>query len=294
MRREDGGIVSRVLRWLLWVLKGIIIGGGAILPGISGGVLTVSFRIYRPMMETLSHPRTNLPRYWKMFLPVLIGWLLGFLVFAKGIDAFFRADSNIAVCLFGGLVAGSLPQIFLEADRSGSRRGDWVGFVVTLFLAMTAVLLLNGKWEEHDVTPGFLWFLFCGALWGLSLVVPGLTSSSILIWLGLFQPLTAGISALRPEVLLPFGAGIAVTVLFTARLVNWFFQRHGGLATRMILAIVIASTLAILPDRFNGWGEGMLCAAVFAAGFAAAWAMDRYGKRQDPEAAAETKDTEIT
>ena len=281
-RRGNGGTAARVLRWLLWVLKGLIIGGGAILPGISGGVLSVSFGLYRPMMETLSHPKTNLPRYWKIFLPVLLGWLLGFLVFARGIDAFFQADSNVAVCLFGGLVAGSLPQLFLEADRAGSRRGDWVGFVLTIFLAVTAVMLLNGHWIERDVTPNVFWYLLCGALWGLSLVVPGMTSSSILIWLGLFQPLTAGISALDFKVLLPFGVGIAAVVLLTARLVNAFFQRRGGLASRMILAIVIASTIAILPDRYESWGEGMLCAAVFAAGFAAAWAMDRYGKKQDP------------
>ncbi len=281
-RGRDDGAAAQVLRWLLWVLKGLIIGGGAILPGISGGVLSVSFGLYRPMMETLSHPKTNLPRYWKIFLPVLLGWLLGFLVFAKGIDAFFRTDSNIAVCLFGGLVAGSLPQLFLEAELAGSRRSDWVGFVLTLFFAITAVVLLNGHWVERDVTPNLFWYLLCGALWGLSLVVPGMTSSSILIWLGLFQPLTAGISSLDLGVLLPFGVGIAAVVLLTARLVNAFFQRRGGLASRMIIAIVIASTVAILPDRYENWGEGLLCALVFAAGFTAAWAMDRYGKKQAP------------
>lgn len=280
---RGSGVSARVLRWLLWVLKGLLIGGGAILPGISGGVLSVSFGLYRPMMETISHPKTNLPRYWRIFLPVLLGWLLGFLVFAKGIDAFFRADSNIAVCLFGGLVAGSLPQLFLEADQAGSRRGDWAGFVLTLFLAVTAVMLLNGHWVERDVTPSIFWYLFCGALWGLSLVVPGMTSSSILIWLGLFQPLTAGISSLDLGVLLPFGVGIVAVVLLTARLVNAFFQRRGGLASRMIIAIVIASTVAILPSHYRNWGEGMLCALTFAAGFTAAWAMDRFGKKQSPD-----------
>jgi putative membrane protein len=48
---------------LLLVLSGILIGGGAILPGISGGVLCVIFGIYRPMMELLSHPKRALPKY---------------------------------------------------------------------------------------------------------------------------------------------------------------------------------------------------------------------------------------
>lgn len=39
------------------MLQGVIIGAGAILPGISGGVLAVIFGIYRPAMELLTHPK---------------------------------------------------------------------------------------------------------------------------------------------------------------------------------------------------------------------------------------------
>lgn len=35
-------------RWLLRVIQGILVGSGAILPGISGGVLCVSFGLYQP------------------------------------------------------------------------------------------------------------------------------------------------------------------------------------------------------------------------------------------------------
>ena len=36
---------------LILILQGAIVGTGAILPGISGGVLCVAFGIYKPMME---------------------------------------------------------------------------------------------------------------------------------------------------------------------------------------------------------------------------------------------------
>ena len=48
---------------IIRVIQGILIGAGAILPGISGGVLCVVFGIYRPMMALLAHPKENLPRY---------------------------------------------------------------------------------------------------------------------------------------------------------------------------------------------------------------------------------------
>ena len=57
---------SGVLRLILQVLQGVMIGVGAVLPGISGGVLCVVFGIYKPVMELLSNPfrrfRTHVPK----------------------------------------------------------------------------------------------------------------------------------------------------------------------------------------------------------------------------------------
>ena len=44
----------KLLKWILRALQGVIIGIGAILPGISGGVLSVTFGLYRPMMDMIS------------------------------------------------------------------------------------------------------------------------------------------------------------------------------------------------------------------------------------------------
>ena len=51
---------------LILALQGAIVGTGAILPGVSGGVLLVAFGIYEPMMALLSHPY-YLCRLWKNF-----------------------------------------------------------------------------------------------------------------------------------------------------------------------------------------------------------------------------------
>ena len=67
------------LRFLGKVLQGALIGLGAVLPGISGGVLSVVFGVYRPIMELLSDPvhkwRTHLPELF----PYMIGSAAGFL-----------------------------------------------------------------------------------------------------------------------------------------------------------------------------------------------------------------------
>lgn len=41
---------NSVTKFILKVLQGMLIGLGAVLPGISGGVLCVVFGIYKPVM----------------------------------------------------------------------------------------------------------------------------------------------------------------------------------------------------------------------------------------------------
>ena len=45
--------------WLLLVFKGMLVGTGAILPGVSGGAMCAAFGIYRPMMDFFAHPKRN-------------------------------------------------------------------------------------------------------------------------------------------------------------------------------------------------------------------------------------------
>ena len=42
--------------FFLKLIQGIVIGIGAVLPGISGGVLSVVFGVYQPIMEFLADP----------------------------------------------------------------------------------------------------------------------------------------------------------------------------------------------------------------------------------------------
>ena len=89
-----------IIRWLRDLLCGILIGAGAILPGVSGGVLAVVFDIYRPFMEVLTHPKTAIPKYWIWFPPIAVGWCVGFLGFAKGIAAAISISDTVTTWLF--------------------------------------------------------------------------------------------------------------------------------------------------------------------------------------------------
>ena len=259
-------------KFLLYMIQGAIVGVGAILPGISGGVLCVAFGIYEPMMAMLTHPVKSFRQYYKMFLPFLLGWALGFIFLAKGVEIMFHYAPEISLMLFFGLICGTMPGLFQASERDGNR--SWTPFVLALALAYLLFHLLENAGAAM-LAPSFANYILSGLLWGLSLIVPGLSSSSVLIFLGLYEPLTAGIGALNPAVILPFLIGIGVTVLLFARLVTMLFDQHYTLITRVILGFMVASSLKILPNTFESTAVLCLSMACFAAGFAVSYAMDR-------------------
>lgn len=267
--------------WLLRVVQGALVGAGAILPGISGGVLCVLFGIYRPMMALLAHPFKTFRIYYKLFIPVLLGWAVGFFALAKLVNILLEASSAITVSLFIGLIAGMIPSLFHDAGKYGHRKTGWISMAVSFALLFSLLLYLQ-EGVQIDIVGNIGWFFFCGAVWGLSLVVPGLSSSSILIFLGLYQEMTYGISQFDFAVLIPLLAGILFTALLSARFVNRLFDNHHTVAYHAILGVVIASTIMIIPLEFGGAVEVLLSIVCAVVGFFAAWGMDKYGQRVKP------------
>ena len=263
------------IRWLWDLLCGVLIGAGAILPGVSGGVLAVVFDIYRPFMEVLTHPREAIPKYWRWFLPIGLGCAIGFLGFAKGIAAAIDVSSTVTTWLFIGLIVGTVPSLFREAGKEGRSIGSWVSMAVCAG-AIFFSLFYVGKVICVTVEPNFWWYNFCGALWGMSLVIPGLTSSSVMMALGLYQPRLARLDFLVLSACLP---GMVLTILLLARLVSWFFRKHYSIAFHGIFGIVLASTLVIIPTSYVGAWEIVLSAVCCIGGFLLAYFMARLDRR---------------
>ena len=266
------------IRWLRDLLCGVLIGAGAILPGVSGGVLAVVFDIYRPFMEVLTHPREAIPKYWRWFLPIGLGCAIGFLGFAKGIAAAIDVSSTVTTWLFIGLIVGTVPSLFRETGKEGRSIGSWVSMAVCAG-AIFFSLFYVGKVICVTVEPNFWWYNFCGALWGMSLVIPGLTSSSVMMALGLYQPMLEGLARLDFLVLSACLPGMVLTILLLARLVSWFFRKHYSIAFHGILGIVLASTLVIIPTSYVGAWEIVLSAVCCIGGFLLAYFMARLDRR---------------
>ena len=279
MKDQNPGVMRLVLR----VLQGVLIGVGAVLPGISGGVLCVVFGIYKPVMELLSNPLRNFKTHVPKLLPVIVGMGVGFLGVAKILAFFLETYPDPSVCLFIGLIVGMLPSLFREAGEQGRPKGSWVSMGVAFVFILALLISLN--LFSVSIAPSFGWYLFCGFCLALSVIAPGMSFSTLLMPLGLYTPFVDGLGNLNFSVIVPAGIGAVVTVICLAKAVDALFDRFYPYAFHAIIGIVIAATIMIVP--FGSFAVSVGAAVVnivcLAVGVIAALALDKFNSSVEKE-----------
>ncbi len=227
------------------ILQGALVGLGAVLPGISGGVLSVLFGIYKPLMELLANPVHNFKTHVPKLFPYILGYMIGFVEIAHLLSFVLEKYPDTSICLFIGLIAGMLPSLWKEAGLHGRNKRSFVSMSAAMIIVFSLLISLNAF--SITITPSFIWYIFCGFCLALSIIAPGMSFSTLLMPLGLYGPFVEGIGCLSPEVLIPGGIGGAATVIFLSKAVNSLFDTCYSEAFHGIVGIIIAATVMIIP-----------------------------------------------
>ena len=267
-----------VSKLIMQLLQGALIGLGAVLPGISGGVLCVVFGIYKPVMELLANPFRNFKTHVPKLIPVIIGLAVGFLGIAKVLSFFLDKFPTQSVCLFVGLIGGMMPSLFREAGEQGRNKFSFVSLAIAavlIFGLLTGLKLLNVTIEGN-----FGWYIFCGFCLALSVIAPGMSFSTLLMPLGLYEPFVAGIGDLNFSILIPAGIGALATVILFAKAIDTLFKRHYSVSFHAIVGVVIAATIMIIPfgSIFSGVMPCILHLICLTVGVIAALLLDEFNK----------------
>lgn len=235
------------LRWLIWLVEGIVVGFGAILPGVSGATLCVAFGMYRPIIDTVSNIKSGLKKHGIMLSIFIIGLAVGF-VGLSGLAAFLMKKNTVAVtCAFIGFIIGILPDLWQSAGEQGRTKKSYFS-VFAGFIVMIIVLSLLRTTFSVTITPGIPGFFISGLLWGLSFIVPGLSSSTLLLFFGIYEPMLDGISALSLPVIVPMGFGLALCVLLLSKAIGLLFDKYYSTISHAVFGIVVATTVMIIPS----------------------------------------------
>ena len=238
--------------WILRFVKGMFIGSGFILPGVSGGALAAIFGIYERIISFLAHITKNFKENVLFFLPVGLGGLTGVFLLSFGVSFLLGEFETIILWFFVGCIVGTVPSLWKEAGKKGRNKVDSIIMGVTFVLALLFLLygetLFDGQVEQNTWT-----WMMAGGLIGLGLIVPGLSPSNFLVYMGMYKAMSDGIKTVDFGVIIPIAIGGLVTVLALSKVMDYIFSIAYSKLFHFILGVVFASTIMIIPKDYTGF-----------------------------------------
>ena len=251
-------------RSVLTVIKGMIVGGTMLVPGVSGGSMAMILGIYDKLVSSVSsfakHKRESL-----IFLGQFsLGGGLGMLLFARPILGLIERFPMPMLYFFLGAVAGGVPLILRETSFS-FREPAWL--TLGLLAVFGSSCLPEGLFAaEMAGAAGFLFLMAAGVAAAAALVLPGISVSYLFLVLGIYDELMRSISTLRLSFLVPLALGLLLGVVLTTRVLETAMNRHPRPTYLMILGFVFGSMAEVFPG-IPSRTELLVCLAALAAGF---------------------------
>lgn len=255
--------------WLLRFVKGMFIGSGFILPGVSGGALAAIFGVYERIIRFLANITKDFKDNVLFFIPIGLGALTGIVILSFGVSFLLGNFETIMLWFFVGCIVGTAPSLWKEAGKEGRSQKDMIILGVSFLLGL--VLLFIGKQSfTGSVEPSFIAWFISGALIALGILIPGLSPSNFIVYMGLYTAMADGFKSLDFSVIIPIGIGGLVTVLLLSKIIEKIFESSYSYFFHFIVGIVLASTIMIIPLDYTGFTivEYLLCGLMLILGTA--------------------------
>ena len=242
------------MSFLIDYIKGIFIGAGAILPGISSGVFCVIFGIYEKLVNSVLELKNNFKENFLFLLPIGLGGITGVFIFGKLLNYFLTYFPMPTKSVFIGLIIGSIPLLFKQANKKTGFRLHYMIYLLFAFgigiLSIKLENILPLLISTHN--NNIFYLILSGFAMSCGIVVPGVSSTVILMSLGVYSIYLQAISNIDFSVLVPMGIGIIIGCIIFLKLIQICFKKYYVQTFYCIIGFVLGSILVLYPNySFN-------------------------------------------
>lgn len=238
------------------LIKGIIIGIAKIIPGLSGAVLMISFNLYDRAIYAITNFFENPKKHFLFLANLSLGVVIGIVLFSKVISYFLTRYYLYTTMLFLGLIIGGIPVIKTKITKTTT---NYI-FIILSFFLMTLLTISNPT--NHYIIKhnsiDLLVFFTAGFLEAIGTVLPGISSTALLMLIGVYDSYIVTLSnalniSLLAETLyfiIPFSGGLLIGIIVISILVNYLFKSYQSQTFALILGISLSTVLMLIVRLF--------------------------------------------
>ncbi|MBE6911183.1 MAG: DUF368 domain-containing protein [Ruminococcaceae bacterium] len=259
--------------FLKQLLFGFIIGVAAIMPGLSGGVLAIALGVYATAIDAVTKLRLEFKKSFMYLLPLGIGAVAGLLIFGFVMKPLLANYMESIIWLFSGMIIGSIPSLVREACEKGFRIMFFFPFLVALAIGIFVSDAVSASGEALGGSP----VLYCigGGILILGMIIPGISSSFILIQMGVYDDIIRAFTEFDFEIIMWVVLGGAAILLASLHLINLAFKKLHGYAYFASMGFLSATLVSVIPGI-----PGIVDVILFIAGGIGVYMFMRNGKKE--------------
>ena len=263
------------MHFLLEFFKGVAIGAGAILPGISSGVLCVIFGIYETLLNCTLNFFKNFKYNFKILFPIALGVFLGIVLFGNILKYVFCAFPLQTQSVFIGLIIGSIPELLKKA-KSKSHSSSTIILnsetdtnnnnvtsssfmfknLIYLFISFCVGVLLVYIEKKYNISNdnthfSFFYLMFSGFVMSAGVIIPGVSSTLILMILGVYDAYLLSVSTLYIPFLLPLATGLLLGCICCMKVLRLLLDKFYSQTFFSIIGFTIGSIFVLFPIIYS-------------------------------------------
>lgn len=258
------------LNFIKDIFKGICIGSGAILPGISSGVLCVIFGIYDKLINSVLGLFHDFKKNFFFLLPIGIGGIIGVILLGNLLEFFFSQYPMPTKYAFIGLILGSIP---LLLHKIHTKKSFHKHYVIYAFISF-GIGLLMVLFENHIEDSAFfttntnptnlltttsmlplnliLFLIIAGFFMSIGIVVPGVSSTLILMCFGIYDMYLKAIGVFNLTFLIPLGIGVILGGFTFLKIIKYLLDHYYMQTFYSIIGFTLGSILVLyMPLTFD-------------------------------------------
>lgn len=232
------------------IIKGIFIGAGAIVPGVSSGVLCVIFGIYEKLLDSVLNFFKDIKNNIQFLFPIALGVGIGVLSFSNILNYFLYEFPIQTKSIFIGLIIGTIPSLIKEVNtKEKFKSQNIIYLLITLAIGVITVIIENKMTIVNNIENiNVMYLIICGAMMSVGIIVPGVSSTIILMLLGVYSIYLQSIANLYLPVLIPIGIGLVLGSMIVMKLTKKLLETYYAQTFYSIIGFTIGSIFVLLPQ----------------------------------------------
>lgn len=224
------------------IILGILLGIANITPGVSAGIIAVSFNVYDKLIEMANDIKSSIKNEKRFIIELVIGAIIGVVLFSRVIDFLVNSYPVATSFFFMGVILGSVPFIYGKTKGTGVLK--LIPFVIALI-----IMVITSKMgvEKAGGNTSFIMLIVYGVIIAVCGVIPGMSTSFVLMAMGGYTVVIEAISNFQIPKLMVIAIGGIAGLIFATKLINKLIHNYKGYTYSAILGFVIGSLVSVYP-----------------------------------------------